>query len=863
MLFVRSFFFHSLCAAVFLLCPIVAPAAGKTAPPDELLVLNLPGYWEVAKPQQVRRLLAGRSLVNVRDAPNADGVTPLMLAAQQSPYPEMIDILVKAGFKINAKGDKRVYFRRPGAPKAYSAESEDLHSAFHFAIANPNPAVLAAILRHKPELDATALERAARRPDRVEHLGLLLKAGARPGRKTGAPSPKDSLWRSFLGYSTGSLAERDDPLTWLHYAKSLLVSAPEAAAKTKLLLAYGVRPDQDALARALSAGHNDAARLLLDAGVDPAGTVGGKSMLYHALTRVTAKQTSAYDHFITAPDPDPEILRRLIRASGTLAGQSDLLLRASASGLSADLARMLVEAGAPYSTDGNALIFAALQSDKDCADLVAYLLELGFSAHDRGDGGLSPLRASAEFPKQKPRCAQVLVKAGVGEEDLRDILGMYEDFAYQAGISDASGQPVVEAVSLPERDLRRLAAEKARVMELARADPENALYWRTFYAVATPAEVRAIVGRRSLGIKTVKAKQRAYVHGLDALEALPFALFDKALWTGYRTVKEHYSPLVEAAQVTPHPEVIEILVKAGCQVTDLGSRSLLQATYNPNPAVLAAVLRYKPDLKAEAYALGSALSILASDEPAVFRKEHFRLLLEAGADPNGASGPPGKTPLQQAAFYRNIDAARMLLDAGANPALTGRTRESALDIAVGREAYDLAKLLLEAGGLTNDGRGALYALARNTTADIALTRELVAAAGAESEAVADAVADSVRHGNTATVRAILDAGARGPDAVTTMNAALFAAVTEHPNNARAPKDKPEIVALLLERGANPGVRFSDSDFGPEEVRRRWNSRFGNVWGTVEASVLHMAASHGLTQTVALLLEAGAPADATD
>ncbi|MDR1275143.1 MAG: ankyrin repeat domain-containing protein, partial [Candidatus Accumulibacter sp.] len=314
---------------------------------------------------------------------------------------------------------------------------------------------------------------------------------------------------------------------------------------------------------------------------------------------------------------------------------------------------------------------------------------------------------------------------------------------------------------------------------------------------------------------------------------------------------------------TPHPEVIEILIKAGCKVTDLGSQSLLQATYNPNPAVLAAVLRYKPDLKAEAYALGSALSILASDEPAVFRKEHFRLLLEAGADPNGASGPRGKTPLQQAAFYRNIDAARMLLDAGANPALTGRTRESALDIAVGREAYDLAMLLLEAGGLTNDGRGALYALARNTTTDIALTRKLVVAVGAESEAAADAVADSVRHGNTATVRTLLDAGARGPDTVTTMNAALFAAVTEHPNNARAPRDKPEIVALLLERGANPGARFSASDFGPEEVRRRWSSRFGNVWGAVEASVLHMAASHGLTQTVALLLAAGAPADATD
>ncbi|MDR1312026.1 MAG: ankyrin repeat domain-containing protein [Burkholderiaceae bacterium] len=858
----RTLVVQAICVIWLLLCPAVAPAGERAASPDASSALTLPGYWEVARPEQVRRLVAGRSLAGVRDAANADGLTPLMLAAWHTPYPEMIDILIKAGCAVNAQGSKRVYFRRPGAPKGAEAESEDLRSALHFALANPNPAILAALLRHKPNLDDSVLKLAVKRPDRVEHLRLLLKAGVRPGRKTGAPLPKDSIWRLFLGYNCG-LAGRDDPLTGLHYARGLLVLAPEAAAKTRLLLAYGVRPDLDALGRALAAGHNEAARLLLDAGVNPAGTINGKSMLYHALYRVTAKQIAQYDYFIAAPAPDPVLLRRLIRAAGSLAGQGDLLVRASTSGLSADIARMLVKAGAPYSTKGNALMFEALKSDNDCADLVEYLLELGFSAQDRGDGGLSPLRASAEYPKQKPRCAQVLVKAGVTEEDIRDILGMYADFARKAGISDASGRAVIEAVSYSERDLRRLAAEKARIMKLARADPENALYWRTFFAVATPDEVRAIIGGRSLGIKTVKGKQRAYVHGLDALEALPFALFDKAFWTGYRTVRQQYSSLVEAAPVTPHPEVIHILVQAGCKATDLNSRALLLATYNPNPAVLDAVLQHKPNLKAETHALGSPLSMLAATEPAVFRKELFRLLLQAGADPNGTSGPDKKTPLMQAAFYRNIEAARMLLEAGANAALTDRTSDSALGIAVSREAYDLARLLLKTGGLTDRGRAALHSLARNETTDAALVRDLVAASGAESQEVSDAVSTAARHGNMATLRALLNAGARGPDAKTTMNSALFAAVSEHPNNVRSPKDKPEIVALLLEHGADPGVRFSASDFGSEALRKHWIFRYGNVWGDVEASALHMAADYGLSRTVALLLKAGAAADMVD
>jgi ankyrin repeat protein len=149
--------------------------------------------------------------------------------------------------------------------------------------------------------------------------------------------------------------------------------------------------------------------------------------------------------------------------------------------------------------------------------------------------------------------------------------------------------------------------------------------------------------------------------------------------------------------------------------------------------------------------------------------------------------------------------------------------------------------------LPKNGTGILERLAGNKTADAALVRDLVAAVGPDSAEAAEAIYLSTRRGNAAPLRALLEAGAVGPDKKTTVNDALFLAV-EDPH-----KDKSEVVAVLLQHGANPGARLTPATaFDPEE------RTFPHGTGA-----LHIAALYGQSKTVALLLKAGAAADMTD
>jgi ankyrin repeat protein len=217
----------------------------------------------------------------------------------------------------------------------------------------------------------------------------------------------------------------------------------------------------------------------------------------------------------------------------------------------------------------------------------------------------------------------------------------------------------------------------------------------------------------------------------------------------------------------------------------------------------------------------------------------------------------------RAAFYRNTEAGRMLLAAGARTDIVNRVGDYALGIAVGREAYDLARDIQRAGSPVQGTYDApLKALAENSNADAALARDLVVAVGPESAEAAEAVQLAARRGNLAALRSLLDAGARGPDKRITMNGALLAAVTESPNDAKTPADKPEIVALLLKHGADAGMRFRS--LGAAAARERWIFLFFHNGAMDESlSALHLAADYGLPRTVALLIKAGAPVDMID
>ena len=212
----------TLFTALTLLAPHPCRSAGDT-PQDIARTLTMKGWYKAATPAQVRALVKGRSLAGVRAEGGKYGkdpaYTPLMRAAEETPWPEVIDILIQAGCKVNDTFELRVTWR---------SGDDDVSTALHLAVYNPKPGALRALLRHKPDLNAradlnsysyTALELAAQHPGKAEHLRALLEAGARPV----APDKKysnlrhSSLWSLFLGLDNHGISYR--PMNALNYAR--------------------------------------------------------------------------------------------------------------------------------------------------------------------------------------------------------------------------------------------------------------------------------------------------------------------------------------------------------------------------------------------------------------------------------------------------------------------------------------------------------------------------------------------------------------------------------------------------------------------------------------------------------------------
>lgn len=608
-----------------------------------------------------------------------------MRAARETPYPEVITILVKAGSDINAVT----------APEPQDASSPDKKTALHFAIENPDSAVLAALLAHKPQVnpfrDATRacspLSLAAGTKDREQHFFLLLKAGARP---TQNEIRHAGIW-SFLGLDNVRKDEQE-------------IEAPRVARKTAAAMTGGLleiipAPECWVLQNALKSGQSDAALLLIKAGADPAckgpGTI---TNLYHALHR------REREHAI--PDPSPELIRELLKSNdvnvGYVSRNSEnaplgsafdpapfaLACRAS---LDVAVVKLLKENGAAIAPAINDPLVAVLKAGRDNPDLVAYLLELGFSP-SRPDGrGLTPMQAAARKP-YKTKSAPLLVRAGAKPPLWEEGRAANNDFLVQSGLCDASGQPLIEPGDNPA-DAAFNAAQARKIVNEARADPERALYSETFYGVATPEEVRTVIGGRSL--KGVRTRTGAYTiqpgHGPGALIGNMFLALPG---NDTRTYRKQDTPFTHAARVTPYPGVIDVLVAAGCEVRALKSEALNLAVRNPNPAVLERVLKYTPDLAASTHDGDTPLHYLAWGSDAT--EEHWRVMMAAKPDLNAGNGR-GETPLMRAIWWKRADRARSLMRAGADVNAGAQYGQTALRYAVDTGQYDLARELLAAG----------------------------------------------------------------------------------------------------------------------------------------------------------------------
>ena len=769
-----------------------------------------PGYYSVATPEQIRAKLRGISLAGVAVTEPVLGdepiqITPLMRAAKETPHGEVIDILVKAGCDVNAATGPIPIPK--GTPQLYGLRDTGPRMPLHFAVLNPNPAALKALLKYKPDLEAlsgqrsnyTALELAAGRSGRATHFTALLEAGAKAviprsiTSKRDEYTPENHIWSLFLGRRTRSDSD-STPIP--------KVRPEDAAIMTAALLKAGYKPGPRALSAALSAGQNEAARSLLRAGVSPRYmNEEGLNMLQAALERPRLDTLHPY----TFPVADPAIIADLALHIDVNAGRDEEktpLVLAAKAGMDAPVFKALVDAGAKPGDDNDLLLYF-LQGPCDKPEVLTYLLSLGFSPSVEGkQRGLTPLEATSRAP-EKPKCALALVKAGA---DPSDLSGLDRRFAVKAGILDPEGARLVTAstVGKDPLDTALAATGAATNMPAARKDPREAVVDARFYHTATPDQVREIVGKQSLsGIRS--RTERVSLRGGPGLSSeaaliLALILAPRETITGKRTVTYKFTPLTIAARVTPYPEVIDILVNAGCNVNDLDSQALRSVVYNKNPKVLEAVLRYKPDLNIRMPGGGSPLHELAMSERTT--TEHLRIFLAAKPDLNVQSTKDimyineGETVLMRAIYWRKADRVRMLLAAGANPNLGNRRGSRPLDVAIEAGEYTLAKELIAAGAELNykgDRRTPLAAAARKKRIDPELLRRLLAAYGPKSEEAQAALNEAAEDGSVEGLRNLL---AGGVTPTTGEQSALCRAVRRYYVNG-------EGISLLLAKGADP------------------------------------------------------------
>jgi len=191
---------------------------------------------------------------------------------------------------------------------------------------------------------------------------------------------------------------------------------------------------------------------------------------------------------------------------------------------------------------------------------------------------------------------------------------------------------------------------------------------------------------------------------------------------------------------------------------------LARAIEENDPALVKRLIQQGVDLNvplADGY-LPLAAAVRARSVPLV------RLLLEAGADVNGVSGTNGDTALTCAAAKGFDHVVKALVEAGADV-----NRENLMPLspicmaALGdRTSHtNIVRILVEAGVNLNSGKGSTLLMGACC-------------------------------GRTETVRVLLDAGA-DVNAVRPRGTALLVAIEEN---------KPETIALLLERGARLAIR---------------------------------------------------------
>jgi ankyrin repeat protein len=362
------------------------------------------------------------------------------------------------------------------------------------------------------------------------------------------------------------------------------------------------------------------------------------------------------------------------------------------------------------------------------------------------------------------------------------------------------------------------------------------------------------------------------------------------------------TPLAEAC-TNSDPAMIEKLLKAGADPnarSSEGETALMTAARTGSVESVKALVEHGADVNATEQWLGQTALMwaVAENHPAV-----VELLIAHGADVNArstvreekvknkwftanvVSAPPkgGLTPLLYAARQNSLEAARMLVKAGADLNMTDPDGTSALVIAIVNAHYDLPIYLMEHGADPNIadkfGRTALYAAVDMHTLEKSATRP--DPKESDKSTSLDVVKAALAHG--ANPNAALKESAPGRGSLDVPDRYLGSGATAF---LRAAKTGDAVVMrLLLDKGADAKAVTKDRTTAMIlAAGLSWTMGITNVAenDALEAikicieqgvdvnaandkgeTALHGAATSGRDQVVAYLVEKGAKLDAKD
>ncbi len=298
---------------------------------------------------------------------------------------------------------------------------------------------------------------------------------------------------------------------------------------------------------------------------------------------------------------------------------------------------------------------------------------------------------------------------------------------------------------------------------------------------------------------------------------------------------ENSTPL-HAAAIGGNTDIAQLLLDRNIDVDirdDNGMTPLLFAGYRGQREMIDFLVSKGADINARD-AGGGAMIHAASYSGNL---DLLRSLIAGGADADIGPDRYGNTPLAAATYRCHTEAARILLDNGADPNPTGENVQLPLETAIFRNCEETLELLLEKG----------------------------AHADGIDEKIGGPIIAAALECRTNMVRTLIDHGA-DVNVRTDFGWPLL--------NAAAHSGEPGIITMLLDRGADPSATSDTGETplmnavskGHTEAARILASR-GSDPSAAEnnfgRTALHLAAIHGYADIAEDLIAAGADANAKD